>query len=72
MGPSLARLYRLAADQGHAFGQNNLGHMYANGKGVAKDLVEVRCPFYFWNAQITALCGTQTRARGWGLRTRRS
>ena len=27
------RWHRLAADQGHAGGQNNLGLMYANGEG---------------------------------------
>jgi TPR repeat protein len=35
-----ARLYRLAANQGHANGQYNLGHKYEYGKGVAKDLAE--------------------------------
>jgi TPR repeat protein len=40
MGPSLSRLYRLAADQGHAFGQNRLGVMHENGTGVAKDSAE--------------------------------
>ena len=29
--------YRKAADQGLADAQNNLGYMYANGQGVAKD-----------------------------------
>jgi hypothetical protein len=29
--------YRKAADQGYAFAQNNLGAMYENGQGVAKD-----------------------------------
>jgi TPR repeat protein len=29
--------YRLAADQGYASAQNNLGLMYANGQGVPKD-----------------------------------
>jgi|GEM_PF-6736013 len=31
------RLYRLAADQGHAHAQVNLGLMYVKGLGVAKD-----------------------------------
>ena len=35
-----ARLFRLAADQGHAGAQNNLGYMFEDGKGVAKDRVE--------------------------------
>jgi TPR repeat protein len=34
------RLYRLAADQGHAGGQYNLGDMYEHAKGVAKDMAE--------------------------------
>ena len=32
--------YRKAADQGNAPAQVNLGLMYANGQGVAKDEVE--------------------------------
>ena len=35
-----ARLYRLAADQGHADGQNNLGVMHQNGTGVPQDETE--------------------------------
>ncbi len=31
------RWYRLAADQGHALGQLNLGSMYALGDGVPQD-----------------------------------
>ena len=34
------RLYRLAADQGNAVAQYNLGICYEFGKGVAKDLDE--------------------------------
>ena len=34
------RLWRLAADQGHAHGQYNLGLLYFEGKGVAKDEAE--------------------------------
>ena len=34
------RWYRLAADQGHAYAQNNLGAMYANGDGVPEDDAE--------------------------------
>ena len=33
------RWYRLAADQGNAFAQNNLGLMYAQGFGVPEDIV---------------------------------
>jgi TPR repeat protein len=32
--------YRLAAEQGHANAQYNLGFMYANGKGVLEDFAE--------------------------------
>jgi TPR repeat protein len=31
------RLFRLAADQGHAEARYNLGVCYSNGEGVAKD-----------------------------------
>ena len=34
------RWYRLAADQGHAGAQYNLGVMYANGEGVVEDDAE--------------------------------
>ena len=33
------RWYRLAADQGHAYAQLNLGWMYADGEGVVQDNV---------------------------------
>ncbi len=32
-----ARWFRKAAEQGNGFAQNNLGVMYAQGQGVAKD-----------------------------------
>ena len=32
--------YRKAAEQGHAWGQSNLGWMYANGRGVPQDDTE--------------------------------
>jgi len=32
--------YRKAAEQGYARAQNNLGNLYYNGEGVAKDEVE--------------------------------
>ena len=35
-----ARLFRLAADEGNAYGQNALGAMYLEGTGVAKDEAE--------------------------------
>ena len=34
------RWYRLAADQGHAYAQHNLGWMYDNGEGVVEDDAE--------------------------------
>ncbi len=34
------RWYRLAAAQGHAYGQQNLGVMYDNGEGVPQDYKE--------------------------------
>ena len=34
------RWYRLAADQGRASAQNNLGGMYSNGRGVPQDAAE--------------------------------
>ena len=34
------RWYRLAADQGHAKAQYNLGVMYDNGDGVPQDYAE--------------------------------
>jgi len=34
------RWYRLAADQGNAFAQSNLGLMYSNGRGVPQDDTE--------------------------------
>jgi len=34
------RWYRLAADQGFAFAQVNLGFLYANGRGVPQDDAE--------------------------------
>jgi TPR repeat protein len=35
-----ARLFRLAAAQGHAYAQFNLGLLYCRGKGVAQDCME--------------------------------
>ena len=34
------KLYRSAAERGHALAQTSLGMMYATGKGVPKDLRE--------------------------------
>ena len=42
--PEAVHWYRLAAEQGNAPGQFNLGRMYANGEGVPEDLVYA----YMW------------------------
>ena len=39
-----ARLYRRAAEQGHADGQLSLGNMYKRGQGVPQDNVQA----YMW------------------------
>ena len=39
------RWYRLAADQGHASAQNNLGVMYGTGAGVPQDYVQAHMWF---------------------------
>ena len=44
--------YRLAAAQGYAAAQNNLGIMYATGQGVDKDFVHV----HMW-LSMSALAG---------------
>jgi TPR repeat protein len=41
-----ARWYRKAADRGSAVAQNNLGVLYAEGKGVRQDMAEAD----FWFA----------------------
>ena len=46
-----ARWYRLAADQGHADAQFNLGLGYATGKGVPQDYVESHMWFNLSAAQ---------------------
>ena len=35
-----SKWYRLAADQGYAYAQSNLGFMYHNGQGVPQDYVQ--------------------------------
>jgi TPR repeat protein len=45
-----ATWYRLAADQGNAQAQNNLGALYANGRGVPRDAVQA----YMWFALSAA------------------
>ena len=41
-----AKWYRLAAEQGNARAQFNLGVMYENGEGVAQDLIRAHM---WWN-----------------------
>ena len=53
------RLYRLAADQGLASAQNNLGFMYANGEGVLQDYVEAHMWFNLAAAQRSVATGTR-------------
>lgn len=36
---SAARLYRIAAEQGHVIAQFKLGNMYAEGRGVSRDAI---------------------------------
>ncbi len=38
--------FKLAAEQGHADAQNNLGLMYANGQGVTQNLTRA---FMWWD-----------------------
>lgn len=42
--------FRLAADQGHAQAQANLGYMYANGRAVPRDLAQAA----FWYRKAIA------------------
>ena len=42
--------FRLAADQGFAMAQNNLGQMYLDGQGVPQDLTEA----YVWYSVAAA------------------
>ncbi len=39
------RLYQLAAEQGHAVAQCNLGVMYSSGRGVPQDYVQAHMWF---------------------------
>ncbi len=49
------RWYRLAAEQGGALAQSNLGFMYASGNGVPEDLVFA----YMWFT-LSAAQGNET------------
>ena len=47
------RRYRLAADQGHAGAQSNLGAMYATGQGVPQDDVQAHMWFNLAASRMT-------------------
>ncbi len=46
--------YRLAADQGYAWAQNNLGNMYELGQGVPQDYVEAHKLFNLAAASVSS------------------
>ncbi|MEO2195917.1 MAG: tetratricopeptide repeat protein [bacterium] len=48
------RWYRLAADQGLAGAQRNLGFMYANGRGVPQDYVQAHMWFNLAASRLTS------------------
>ncbi|MBR0097490.1 MAG: sel1 repeat family protein [Synergistaceae bacterium] len=50
--------YRKAAEQGHAWAQNNLGAMYANGNGIKRDFNQA---IYWWQ-KSAAQGNTSARA----------
>ena len=52
------RLYRLAADQGYASAQTNLGVMYRNGEGVLQDTVTAHMWYNIGAANGNELGGT--------------
>jgi TPR repeat protein len=54
-----ARAYKVAADQGNAFGQNNLGVFYRDGRGVTKSTTEA--------ARLFKLSADQGNADGQSL-----
>jgi len=59
-----ARLYRLAADQGHAFAQYLLGSMFEDGRGVAEDRAEAIRLYRLAAAQGHARAKTKLKALG--------
>ena len=63
------RLYRAAADQGHAVGQGNLGRMYEHGAGVQQDFERAadcyrRAALQGVPAAFVALGGMYERGQG--------
>lgn len=70
--PAAARWYRLAAEQGVADAQNNLGAMYQNGLGVPLDLAEAAKWYRLAADQKlpVAKCNLGVLLmRGWGVAT---
>ena len=59
-----ARLYRLAAAQGHAGAQNNLGGMFDHGQGVAKDRAEAIRWYRLAAAQGNAIAQSSLKRLG--------
>ena len=57
-----AKFYRLAAAQGDAIAQNNLGSMYGKGLGVAQDMVNA----HMWT-QLAAANGATLAAMNMGI-----
>jgi TPR repeat protein len=52
--------YHLAAEQGHALGQHNLGFAYGTGQGVPQDYVQA----HFWtNLAASRLPASQLKMR---------
>ena len=60
------RWYRLAADQGHASAQYNLGLMYGDGQGVPQDNVEA----HMWFNLAASRSSGADRERSVGARDR--
>ena len=64
-----AKWYRLAAEQGNAWGQGNLGEAYAKGEGVPQDYIKA----YAWlNLAAAGLKLPQRGRNGQDARTARA
>ena len=58
------RWFLAAAEQGHAWAQNNLGVMYANGQGVPQDYIQAQM---WYNLAASDLTGDD---REWAVKNR--
>jgi TPR repeat protein len=59
--------YRLAADQGNASAQNNLGAMYGDGQGVPQDYIQA----HKWhNLAASRFSGSEKDARDRAVKNR--